>query len=293
MDVLSTSQITLVWELFESGVPKSRIAHDLGRTRETIHIWIAQIQKHGLLEFLDLHEGAKKGQRTPRKLNPVIKSWIYQIREREMDCCGQKIQYFLEKEHGLRLGIAKIYEVLAEKYQIRSKWKKNKARGPVPHPERPREVIQMDTVDFGRVFAFTAIDCFSREADILLTPELNSNYGYQFLVQSMTRRFNNHVELIQTDGGPEFKDQFTDHVTEFCDRHRISRPYKKNEQSFIESFNRTVRKECLGWSTYQPDQIPDCQEMIQSFLERYHYHRPHMGLGMKPPLTETTRLSDI
>lgn len=293
MDMLNTSLITLAWELFERGVPKSRIAFDLGKTRETIHIWINGIHKHGLLEFLDLYEGAKKCKRTPRKINPVIKDWIYQIREREEECCGQKIQYFLEKEHQLHLGVTKIYEILAEKYQIRSKWKKNKQRGPVPHPESSREVIQMDSIDFGGLFAFTAIDCFSREADILLTPQLNSGYGYRFLKQSMARRFDSHVELIQTDGGPEFKDTFTDHVGEYCDRHRISRPYKKNEQSFIESFNRTVRKECLGWVNYKPKQIVDCKEMIESFLDRYHYHRPHMGLGMKPPLNKVIRLSDI
>ncbi len=285
MDMLNTSLITLAWELFESGTPKSRIASDLDKTRETIHIWINGIQKHGLLEFLDLYEAAKKGKRTPRKLNPVIKDWIYQIREREEECCGQKIQYFLKQEHQLHLGVAKIYEVLSEKYQIRSKWKKNKVRGPVPHPSHPREAIQMDSIDFGGLFAFTAIDCFTREADILLAPRLNSGYSYKFLKQSMTRRFDNHAELIQTDGGPEFKDRFTDHVWEYCDRHRISRPYKKNEQSFIESFNRSVRKECLGWTSYKPNQLADATEMIESFLNRYHYHRPHMGLGMKPPLT--------
>lgn len=285
MDMLNVSQITLAWELYTHDVPKSRIAADLGKTRETVHVWIKGIKSHGLMGFLDLYESAKKGHRSPRKANPVVKDWIYQIRDREEECCGQKIQYFLEKEHNLHLGVTKIYEILAEKYQIRSKWKKNKERGPVPHPEGSREVVQMDSMDFGGLFAFTAVDCFSREADILLTPELTSQYGYRFLARSMDRRFDGHVKLIQTDGGSEFKDQFTDHVDEFCDRHRVSRPYKKNEQSFIESFNRTVRKECLGWVSYQPGQLTDATKMIESFLQRYHYHRPHMGLGMKPPLT--------
>ena len=283
--VLNTSQIALAWELFTHGVPKSRIADDLGHTRETIHLWIKGIQKDGLLRFLDLYEEAKKGKRAPRKANPLVKDWIYQIREREEDCCGQKIQYFLEKEHSVHLSVPKIYQVLSEKYQIKSKWKKNKARGPVVHPDHPRQTIQMDSIDFGGLFAFTAVDCFTREADILISPELTAEYGYQFLRRSMGRRFDNHVEVLQTDGGPEFKNQFTNHVGEYCNRHRISRPYKKNEQSYIESFNRTVRKECLGWTNYKPNQLTDATGMIESFLERYHYHRPHMGLGMKPPLT--------
>ncbi len=75
--MLNTTQITLAWELLEHGTPKSRVAFDLGKTRETIHIWINGIQTHGLMGFLDHYESAKKGSRAPRKLNPVLKDWIY------------------------------------------------------------------------------------------------------------------------------------------------------------------------------------------------------------------------
>ncbi len=149
----------------------------------------------------------------------------------------------------------------------------------------PREVVQMDSIDFGDIYAFTAIDTFTREADILLASELTARQGTNFLFQSMRRRFDGHVYLIQTDGGPEFKADFLNNVPLFCDRHRVARPYRKNEQSYIESFNRTVRKECLGWNKYHLRELKECREMVESFLKRYHYHRPHMGLGMRPPLT--------
>ena len=67
----------------------------------------------------------------------------------------------------MRLSVPKIYEILREKYVIRSKWKKNRRRGPVPVAGGPRQVVQMDTVMFGNLFAFTAIDIHTREADIL------------------------------------------------------------------------------------------------------------------------------
>jgi hypothetical protein len=121
---------------------------------------------------------------------------------------------------------------------------------------------------------------------VLIAPELTAKYGYQFPLQSMRRRFDNFVHLIQTDGGPEFKDEFKKNVTGFCNRHRIARPYRKNEQPYIESFNRSFRKECLGWTKYRQYQLSYCQEMAELSLKRYHYHRPHMGKGMnmKPPL---------
>jgi putative transposase len=189
-----------------------------------------------------------------------------------------------EKPHSVSISVPKIYEILKEKLVIKSKWKKNQARGPVPVASHPQEVVQMDSIDFGGLFAFTGIDIYTREADIFLAPELTAHYGYQFLTRSMYRRFHGHVNLLQTDGGSEFKEEFKCHVYEYCDRHRVARPYKKNEQSYIESFNRTVRKECLGWIKYREDQLTLCTNLVEVFLDRYHYHRPHMGIGMKPPL---------
>lgn len=76
-------------------------------------------------------------------------------------------------------------EILAEKYVIGSKWNKNKPRGDMLKAERPREVIQMDTVDFGELYAFTAIYTFTREADVFIAPKLTASFGYQFLLQSI------------------------------------------------------------------------------------------------------------
>lgn len=287
MDMQNITFITLAFELHEQGISKSEIARRLGKNRETIILWLQGIDKHGLLPYLDLYQNAKKGKRLKAQVDPLIKRWVWDIRDREFDCCGQKIQYFLDKEHGIYLSTPTIYKVLKEKYVVKSKWKKNQKRGPVPKATKPREVIQMDSIDFGDIFAFTGVDIYTKEADILLTPELTSLEGERFLDQSMKRCFNGHTDLLQADGGPEFKDHFKAKVYTYCDRYRVSRPYKKNEQSYIESFNRTVRKECLGWQKYRLDQINQCQILVESFLSRYHYHRPHMGLNMQPPLQNT------
>ncbi|MFH0937075.1 MAG: hypothetical protein V1808_02185 [Candidatus Daviesbacteria bacterium] len=254
--MLNLTKITLAWELYESGILKSHIASKLGVQRETIHLWIGGIEEYGLLEFLDHYTKAKKGPRVKRQVDPILKRWVWKIREREMDCCGQKIKYFLEKEYSISPAVSKIYEILAEKYKLRSKWKKNQVRGTIPVALKPREVIQMDSIDFGEVFALTAVDIYSREADIILRPSLTAKDGAIFLDICMVRRFDGFSELIQTDGGSEFKDEFRVKVYQYANRLRIASPYKKNEQSFIESFNKTVRKECLGWNKYRAKELP-------------------------------------
>ena len=137
MFVLNITKITLAWELYEAGIPKSHIASRLGMQRETVHLWIKGILEYGLVEFMDRYSKAKKGPRIKRQVDPILKRWVWEIREREMDCCGQKIIYFLEKEHGVSPALSKVYEILAEKYVIKSKWKHNQVRGAVPHAVKP------------------------------------------------------------------------------------------------------------------------------------------------------------
>jgi len=226
----------------------------------------------------------RKVQRRKRKRDAILKRRIWALREKHYHCCGQKIQYFLRKEYGMQVSVTTIYKVLSEKYQLRSRWQKNKPRGSVPVAQAARQVLQMDTVLFGQVFAFTAIDTYTRESDVLLRPALEATDGKAFLRHCMPRCFDGFAEIIQTDGGSEFKGEFSQTVDDYCDRHRVARPYKKNEQAFIESFNRSLRKECLGWAKYKPSEIPQLTLQVQEWLRYYHYERPHISLDMRPPL---------
>jgi len=67
-----------------------------------------------------------------------------------------------------------------------------------------------------------------------------STGGKGFLQFTMPRRFGGFTQTIQTDGGSEFRvllgeAEFAKSARLFCRQHRIARPYKKNEQSFIET----------------------------------------------------------
>jgi transposase len=282
MEVNQLTKITLAWELFESGVPKAHIASKLEVSRETIHIWIKSIQEWGLLEFLQQYTNAKKGERRKRKADGLLKSRVYKLREEYRECCGQKIKEFLFDEYGISLSHTSIYKILGEKYQLRSKWKKNQARGPIPKADDSRQVIQMDSVDFGAVFAFTGVDIFTKEVSVKLYQSLTAKDGLDFLNHSFQTRFN-HTNLLQTDGGSEFKAEFKQNVFKYADRFRVARPYKKNEQSYVESFNRSLRKECLGWGKFKPDDIPSLEKELADYLVYYHNKRPHMSLNMLTP----------
>lgn len=279
------TKVILAHELLEEGMPKTGIAERLKVSRRTVIRWAQAIEQAGSLEtYLEYYQRAKKGSRHKRKRDAILKRRIWGLREKYHDCCGQKIQYFLHKEYQVEVSVTTIYKVLAEKYKLRSRWRKNHPRGPIPFAQAARQVLQMDSVAFGEVFAFTAIDIFSKESAVLLRPSLDAADGQAFLRTCLPGRFDGHVDIIQTDGGSEFQGLFSQDVLLYCDQHRVARPYKKNEQAFIESFNRSLRKECMGWAKYKPAQIPQLALQVEDWLRYYHYERPHLSLGMRPPL---------
>lgn len=296
MDIMNQiTKITLAWELFEQQIPKTSISQRLEVHRETVGLWVKGIESHsaGLAGFIDNYLQAKKGKRAKRKLDGLLIERICRLREENRDCCGQKIKKYLKAEFGIDLSVTIIYKVLSQRYVLKSKWKKNQARGPIPKASKPREVIQMDSLDFGYVFAFSGIDIFTKEVLVSLYPALTSLEGLNFLNQAI-KRFK-HTTLLQTDGGPEFKDHFKRNVFKFTDRFRIARPYRKNEQAYIESFNRSFRKECLGWGKYNQKEIPFLQKEVDEYLEYYHSKRAHLALELKIPneVLKEYQLSDF
>lgn len=272
--------VQYAWELQKAGLSVDEIASKVGRHRATIYRWLAGIRLKGFQKFLREYTRAKKGHRH-RKTDPVVKSRIYSIRKEFRDCCGEKIQYWYHARFGESIGVSTIYRILGEKYQLRKKYGHNVPRGPVPKARRPREVIQTDTVDFGELFAFTAIDIYTREAWVVIHPSRDSHVAAEALQQQFL--YFNQTELLQRDGGPEFKLEWEQEARQFCTRIRTARPYRKNEQSYIESFNRTLRKECLGWTKYKKSDIYRVRQKVLQFLDFYNNRRPHLSLNLATP----------
>ncbi|WP_207394399.1 integrase core domain-containing protein, partial [Bremerella alba] len=60
-----------------------------------------------------------------------------------------------------------------------------------------------------------------------------------------------------------------------------SRPEKPTDNAFIESFNGSVRAECLNETWFLS--LKDAKEKIESWRRDYNEHRPHSALGNLAP----------
>lgn len=277
----SITKIKICWGLYQNNISPESISKQLGIHRATIYRWLKKIKQVGIKEFLRKYTKAKKGRRRSNQTDPLIKLYIYRIRQENNNCCGEKIKYFLAKEHNIELSVATIYNILKEKYQLRSKWKKYSKRGFVRRGLKPREVLQTDTVDFGGLFAFTCIDTYTKEVSVVIKDKLTAQAGKEALEKQLC--YFKDIEHIQRDGGSEFKKEWQAYAKERIPSIRTARPYKKNEQSFIERFNGILRKECLGYVKYKRRDLERVQNKVNEYIEYYHKVRPHLSLNMRTP----------
>ena len=275
------TKIKICNSLYQNGVSSEEIPGQLGVHRATVYRWLKGIKMKGIHKFVRDYKQAKKGRRRTNKTQGYVKAIVYQVREENKKCCGQKIKYFLEKEHNINIAVSTIYRILGEKYQLSSKWKKYCKRGFVRRGKKPRQVIQADTVDFGKVYAFTAIDTFTKEVSVVFKPTLDAISGRQALKRHLD--FYKKIDHLQKDGGSEFKAEWQTYASKKIPSIRTAKPYKKNEQAFIERFNGILRKECMGYLKYKPKDIPRLQKKVDEYLEYYHNKRPHLSLNMKTP----------
>lgn len=277
----SITKIKICHSLIQNGVSPEDIPEQLGIHRATVYRWIKAIKLKGINKFVRDYKKAKKGRRQPRKTSPIVKLHIYKIREKHKKCCGEKIKYFLEKEYNEVVSLSTIYRILNQKYQLSSKWKKYCKRGYVKKGLKPRESIQIDTVDFGHIYAFTAIDTYTKEASVVIKSVLTAKAGKEALKEQL--KYFKKIQHIQKDGGSEFKREWQDYALKHIPSIRTARPYKKNEQAFIERFNGILRKECLGYIKYKKKDLVKVQQKVNEYLDYYHNTRPHLSLNMLTP----------
>ena len=269
----------VAWNMHQAKININQISLALDKHRATIYRWIRDIKLIGIRKFLKLKKTAK--HRRQRSCIPEhIVQKIVDIRN-EFGWCGAKIKKELYESYSISLALSTIYRYLHKRFTKAAvgikRYNKHQA---LVTASSPREVVEHDTVDLGgkknKVYAYTAIDIFTKEPSVIIASDLTMETGAKtFKAQ---KQFYGHVALHQSDNGSEFQSVFKDAVEATGSNHRYSRPYKKNEQSHIENFNKSLRNECFPGAEYNEQDIPKLQQMANAYTNHYIERRWHMGL---------------
>ena len=154
---------------------------------------------------------------------------------------------------------------------------------------RPTEANQAWSLDFvadqlsdgKKVRALTVLDVFTREA-------LAIDIGYRLRGEHVIGTSNRLVaqrarpKCLFVDNGSEFIGRMVDMwAYHHGVRTDFSRPGKPTDNAFVETFNGSLRDECLNVHWF--DSIEDAKAIIETRRQDYNERRPHMALNNVSP----------
>jgi putative transposase len=236
-----------------------------------------------------------------------VKNPRHDLRQRMREIAQARVRYGYRRIHvllrreGWQLGRSQAYRLYREEsLQLRSKLPRRRkmivVRRERVRPSRPDHVWSLDFVADqlanGRRFrALTVLDVFTREA---LAIEVGVRLRGDDVVATL-----DHV--LQQRGTPSYL--FVDNGGEFSGRildlwayhHKVridfSRPGKPTDNCYVETFNGSLRDECLNVHWFET--LDQARKMIEAWRRDYNESRPHMALAEVSPLDFARRMRTL
>lgn len=146
---------------------------------------------------------------------------------------------------------------------------------------RAMDFMTDELFDGHRIRLVTIVDHFTRES---LSIEIEPRFRGQDVVLASERiaEYRRLPKTIQIDNGPEF---ISKALNQWAYANQVtlgfSRPGKPTDNAFIESFNGSVRAECLNENLFLS--LEDAREKIESWQRDYNEHRPNSVLSNLAP----------
>ncbi|AKZ28967.1 transposase [Ralstonia solanacearum] len=227
----------------------------------------------------------------PRLLDAPIKARMHEIASTRVRYGFWRI-YVLIRREGWLVNHKRVYRLYKEE-GLNLRTKRPRRRKAAAHRlERPvltapNQSWSMDFVSDalfnGNKFrALTVVDNHTREClAIEAAPSLNGSDVVRVL-QAIVIRRGMVPARIQADNGPEFVSLALDKwAYEAGVTLDFSRPGKPTDNAFIESFNGSLRDECLN--TYWFLSLEDARQKLENWRHDYNHFRPHSALDDTAP----------
>lgn len=187
------------------------------------------------------------------------------------------------KRKNLDVSLSTVKRTLARKNLLnkRSPWKRYHPPVDRPYPEKPGDLVQIDTIHTMqgkrvRMYTFVLIDVYSRWIYARSYQRMNSATTLLFVAEAQKHALFS-FSTLQTDHGPEFGKWFVSQVKK---KHRYTRIGKPNDNAHVERVNRTLQEECLDRLIPTPRRF---NKALKEYLQYYNTRRFHFGIKLKTP----------
>ncbi|WP_370468280.1 IS3 family transposase [Parvularcula maris] len=249
---------------------------------------------HGLSErrACRITQQHRSTQRKPLTSDPLT-----ELRQKMHEIVATRVRYGYRRVHimlrreGFDVGRNRVYRVYREEGLV-LKTKRPRRRKMATHrearcqPTAPNEAWSLDFVhdqlaSGPKIRLLTVIDIFTREC---LAIEVGHRLRGENVAEVLNRlvRFRGAPKALFADNGAEFTGQIVDL---WAYHHKVrmdfSRPATPTDNAHIESFNGSLRDECLNVHWFET--LSEAKRTIEAWRTDYNESRPHMALNGLPP----------
>jgi len=274
------TRIEAVRKIKRDGWTVEQVASRYGFDKVTVYRWLEKW-------FEGDYKGLADKSRRPKKLyNPTAWDLQLLIREirRKKGWCHQTIAMYLEEEKGITVSPSTIYRILKKADLIRpiKKQPRRVQQSKRPFPIIPGTLVQVDTkwlLPRRTCYQYSFVDSASRFAFACLDPNLTMSSASRALKGFVMPA---KVEMIQTDNGLEFQEDFQQTASSLGYKTRFNRISSPEENGRVERFHRTIGEEF--YSKISTTNLQKLQAELTDYLHYYNYERPHLALAGKTPI---------
>lgn len=271
-------------------------ARHFGYSPDTVSRWVRAFAQEKMAGLEDQSRRPTK-VRTPTTPSAVVIR-IRKLRERYPRWGREKLRVLLARE-GIVVSAKTIDRTLA-RLRARNELKepavvRKAQRKRLLRPARTRRpaglvvdrpgFLQLDTKDLraggGRVYAFAAIDHFTRKRILAAAPRITADEGATFFGK-VQAGFPFRIWAIQVDGGSEFMGRFAESAQAAGVAHYVNRPNYPQGQGRVERGFLTDVLEAFEVDGY-PASVTAAQRQLEAWNVVYESVRPHQALGYLTP----------
>ncbi len=291
---------TMVRRVLEQAEPAKETAEIFGVSVRTVYKWLRRYRECGVE---GLQDRSSRPLRCPRRTPGSTVTRIEKLRRH-------------------RLTAWEISEQLSVPPSTVARWLRRKGLGRLaclePKPpvrryerDRPGELLHLDTKKLGKIGkpghrahgdrsvrsrgvgwenAHVAVDDHSRVAYAEVLHNEGQDTCTRFLINAVEffRKHGVTIQRVMTDNGPGYcSKRFNRTCRELGIRHIYTKPYTPRTNGKAERFIRTLKERWAYACCYRSSARRT--RALRPWLNQYNHHRPHAGIGMRPPIS---RLSE-
>jgi len=295
LDRLQSWRLGIIRHALEVTKNVAKTCRYYGISRTAFYHWYERYQQEG---EPGLRDKSRRPHTSPRATKAEIVGKIVYLRE-NYHFGPLKIQMYLERYHDIDLSKSGIWRILKRLKINRLPNNLGYKRGEIKwkryEKPQPGHRIQIDVKFLERIggkdnqhpqkryYQFTAIDDCTRLRVMKIFERNNQKNAIQF-VDYVLSRLPFKTEVIQTDNGSEFQEQFHWHILDKGINHVYIKPRRPRLNGKVERSHRIDEEEF--YRMLEGVVIDDTQlfnEKLKEWENFYNYNRPHAALGGQTP----------